>query len=71
MSPFPLEIMPEAYTIEYFRNGTRIASGTWPTPLKLTKQIARDGMVRYGADYVRIVNADLRGPEIWSEKRDG
>jgi hypothetical protein len=60
--------MSEAYLIEYFRDGTRIAGSTWPAQLEIAKQIARDGITRYRADFVRIVNADLSGPEIWSEK---
>ena len=62
--------MPEAYTIEYFRAHRRIANTTWPIPLEITKQIAKDGMIRYRADFVRIIDADRRGPEIWSERRD-
>ena len=62
--------MSNAYTIEYFRHSVRIASHTWPVPLEITKLIARDGMVRYRADFIRIVRADLTGPEIWSKSRN-
>jgi hypothetical protein len=62
--------MPEAYVVEYYRKGRRIVSNTWPVPLEITKRIALDDMVRYGADFVRIMNSDLKGPEIWSEARE-
>jgi hypothetical protein len=58
------------YSIEYFRDTKQIGKTPWDGDLEKTKQVARDGLIRHQADFVRIIDVDGSGAEIWSERRD-
>lgn len=62
--------MPE-YVIVYFKLGSHLSSSPWIGDLEKAKKIARDGLVRRGADEWQILSDTLDGPVVWRERRDG
>jgi len=56
-----------AYLVEYFREGRKV--GTTPQVGSLHKAKQFHGLTRYQADFVRIVDQDNGGAEVWWERR--
>ena len=57
------------YIFVYFKKGSHLGSTPWSGDLETAKKIARDGLVRRGADQVQIRSDTLSGPLVWEERR--
>ena len=57
------------YSIEYFNEGAKLQAVPWSGSLEQTLQVARDGLIRHGADFARIIDSDT-GAEVDSVRRD-
>jgi hypothetical protein len=58
------------YVIVYFKRGSHVSSGPWSGDLETAKKVARDGLVRRGADEFQIRSDTLDGPLVWQGRRD-
>ena len=56
-----------AYTIEYFREGERTGTEVSIGTLEATQQAAHVGLKQRQADFVRIIDTEGGGAEVWSE----
>ena len=59
-----------AYSIEYYRESQVFGSDPWPGSLQKGIAHAEDEMKSRRADFVRIIDADGSGTEIWSGRSD-
>ena len=61
------------YRLEYFKDTDFIGSHPWSGTLEGTKEVAWNGMIAHDADFVRIIDVDGGGAEVWStgEMRKG
>jgi len=59
-----------AHLVEYFREGRRIGSTPKVGSLQKAKQFSKDGLICYQADFVRVIDHDNGGAEVWWERRD-
>jgi hypothetical protein len=59
-----------AYLVEYFREGRKIGTTPQVGSLQKAKQFSKDGLICYQADFVRIVDQDNGGVEVWWERHD-
>lgn len=57
------------YIFVYFKRGAHLGSTPWSGDLELAKCIARDGLLRRGADKVEIRSNTLNGSLVWEEGR--
>jgi hypothetical protein len=57
------------YIFVYFKKGSHLGSTPWSGDLETAKTLARDGLVRRGADQVQIRSDTLGGPLVWEERR--
>ena len=55
------------YVIVYFKRGSHLSSSPWSGDLATAKKIARDGLIRRGADEFQIRSNTLDGPLLWQE----
>jgi hypothetical protein len=53
------------YVIVYFKRGAHVSSSPWTGALEAAKRVARDGLVRRGADECQIRSDTLDGPLVW------
>lgn len=59
-----------AYRIEYFNGGVEIGSTICNGSCEEAKAEARRGLTERGGNFVRLVDADGSGAEVWSERND-
>jgi len=57
------------YVIIYFKRGAHLSSSPWSGALDAAKIVARDGLVRRGADECQIRSDTLDGPLVWHGRR--
>lgn len=62
-------VMRVDYIFVYFKKGAHLGSTPWSGDLELAKCVARDGLLRRGADEVQIRSNTLSGPLVWEECR--
>jgi hypothetical protein len=53
----------------YFRRGSHVGSTPWSGDLETAKSVARNGLIRRGADAFQIRFSTLDGPLLWEEGR--
>jgi hypothetical protein len=58
------------YVIVYLKQGSHVGSSPWRGELEAAKRVAREGLVRRGADECQIRTGTLDGPLIWREHKD-
>ena len=58
------------YVIVYFKRSSHVSSSPWTGDLEAAKKVARDGLVRRGADEFQIRADTLDGPLVWQDRRD-
>lgn len=57
------------YIFVYSKKGSHLSSSPWSGDLEAAKALARDGLVRRGADQVQVRADTLSGPLVWEERR--
>jgi hypothetical protein len=57
------------YILIYFKKGSHLGSSPWSGDLEIAKNVARDGLIRRGADEFQIRSSTLNGPLVWEESR--
>jgi hypothetical protein len=57
------------YIFVYFKEGSHVGSSPWSGELEVAKNIARNGLLRRGADEFQIRSNTLNGPLVWEENR--
>ena len=70
MPPFKPYAEGMGHRIEYFSKGKIIGAMVSDAPLEDAQKIATDGFLRFGADYVRLIDIDDRHAEVWSKTRE-
>ena len=58
------------FVIVYLIKGAHVSSGPLSGDLDTTKEAARVGLIRRGADEFQIRSDTLDGPLIWQERRE-
>ena len=58
------------YRIEYYRGTVLISAVEIEHRLSVIIKMAQDEMTKIGADFVRIIDVDGSGAELWSARRD-
>jgi hypothetical protein len=58
-----------AFIIVYLKRGSHVSSSPWTGDLENTKKVARDGLVRHGADEFEIRSNTLDGALVYQELR--
>jgi hypothetical protein len=56
------------YIFVYFKRGAHLGSTPWSGELEIAKNVARDGLLRRGADGFQIRSDTLNGPLVWEER---
>lgn len=59
-----------AFRVVYFLEGRQIGESPHDGPLPLTERFAREGLIRHGADFYRIISLDGSNAEVASGRRD-
>ena len=59
-----------AYRIQFFRAGEVVHSMPWLETKRETIDSAKRLMAHYNADFVRVIDMDGSGGEVWSERKD-
>jgi hypothetical protein len=59
-----------AYLVEYFRESRKIGTTPQVGSLRKAKQISKDGLTCYQADFVRNIDQDNGEVDVWWERRD-
>jgi hypothetical protein len=57
------------YVIVFSKKGSHMGSTPWSGELDDAKKVARDGLIRRGADAFQIRSNTLDGPLVWEEQR--
>jgi hypothetical protein len=57
------------YIFVYFKKGSHVGSSPWTGELDMAKNVARNGLLRRGADEFHIRSSTLNGPLVWKENR--
>jgi hypothetical protein len=55
------------YVMVYFKRGAHLCGTPWSGDLEVAKTIARDGLVRRGADEFQIRANTVDGAIVWHE----
>jgi hypothetical protein len=58
------------FRVVYFRDGRQIGDTPHDGPLPLTERFAREGLIRHGADFYRIIDLDGSHTEVASGRQD-
>lgn len=58
------------YVIVYFKRGSHLSSSPWSGDLERAKILARDGLLRRGADEWQIRADTVDGPIVCRERRE-
>ena len=58
------------YVIVFSKRGSHMGSTPWSGDLDAAKKLARDGLIRRGADTFQVRSSTLDGPVVYEEQRD-